>query len=306
MPEGLADSFAEAIAAAEAELGTAEPSAPEQTPDSSSPDEPEELFAEASDPTDDAEAEATEQPADAEAEAEEELFTEEDVDEPDDEAPTLDDSTEFTLPGIDQPVTLQELKDGYLRQSDYTKKTQEVAAQRKEADDAVAFWSALQERPVEMVKALAAKIGMPVEGIDESAVEMSPFKTAAEVEAEIERRVEEAVQEHPSVAEARVAEARRVIESEFNRIESEYEVTLGPKSRDVILAKAQETGATDLEMVFNALMAQRERRAANRSNLKKAAPSTPTARTGDVPTPPKEINSIADAALAAEAELAEV
>lgn len=48
------------------------------------------------------------------------------------EQSTLDDETEIDLGEGRQAVKLAELKSGYLRQSDYTKKTQELATQRKD------------------------------------------------------------------------------------------------------------------------------------------------------------------------------
>lgn len=55
--------------------------------------------------------------------------------EDDEEAGTeLSDETEIDLGDDKNPVTLKELKDGYLRQSDYTKKTQALAEERKEIE----------------------------------------------------------------------------------------------------------------------------------------------------------------------------
>lgn len=44
-------------------------------------------------------------------------------------------------------VTIDELKNGYLRQSDYTKKTQQLSHQRKEVEDAVKFYEHLKNNP---------------------------------------------------------------------------------------------------------------------------------------------------------------
>jgi hypothetical protein len=70
----------------------------------------------------------TDEPADDEVEPDGE-------DKPDpNDTPTVDDETAIELGEGRQPVKLAELKQGYLRQSDYTKKTQELATQRKEVD----------------------------------------------------------------------------------------------------------------------------------------------------------------------------
>lgn len=44
-------------------------------------------------------------------------------------------------------VSINELKNGYLRQTDYTQKTQEVARQRKEVESAVTLFEQLKQNP---------------------------------------------------------------------------------------------------------------------------------------------------------------
>lgn len=46
-----------------------------------------------------------------------------------------------------QKVSLEELTKGYLRQSDYTKKTQEVARQAREAQEALAVFNQIKQNP---------------------------------------------------------------------------------------------------------------------------------------------------------------
>lgn len=64
--------------------------------------------------------------------------TEGDEDQPDTESESeesvVEDDPEIDLGGDRKPVKLSELKEGYMRTSDYTKKTQELATQRKELD----------------------------------------------------------------------------------------------------------------------------------------------------------------------------
>lgn len=77
------------------------------------------------------------------AEPEETVYTDEDTaesveDQPETEseptAPTFNDDTEIEMGEDRKPLSLKELKEGYQRQSDYTKKTQELATQRKEVE----------------------------------------------------------------------------------------------------------------------------------------------------------------------------
>lgn len=58
--------------------------------------------------------------------------------------PTLPDK--ITIDGLGE-VTIDELKNGYLRQSDYTRKTQEVSRKSKEVDEAVVLFEHLKQNP---------------------------------------------------------------------------------------------------------------------------------------------------------------
>lgn len=69
--------------------------------------------------------------------------------ESDDEKKTTDEVTTFNIEGIGE-VKLDEIKEwykGHLRQSDYTKKTQELARQREEVQEAVELFEYLQQNP---------------------------------------------------------------------------------------------------------------------------------------------------------------
>lgn len=57
----------------------------------------------------------------------------------------LDDDTEIELGEDKQPVKLSELKQGYLRQSDYTKKTQALAEERKEFESLQAEYEPIKQ-----------------------------------------------------------------------------------------------------------------------------------------------------------------
>ena len=52
----------------------------------------------------------------------------------------------FNIPGIGE-VDIEELKSGYLRQSDYTKKTQEISTQKNEVKDAVVLYEFMKANP---------------------------------------------------------------------------------------------------------------------------------------------------------------
>jgi len=58
------------------------------------------------------------------------------------------------------PITLDEARSGYLRQSDYTRKTQELAEMRTRLAEAEAITAALQQNPSETIAALQEAFGV--------------------------------------------------------------------------------------------------------------------------------------------------
>jgi hypothetical protein len=61
-----------------------------------------------------------------------------------------------------KPITLEEARNGYLRQSDYTKKTQELSEMRSRLADAEAIAEALRTDPTGTLKALSDAFGVDV------------------------------------------------------------------------------------------------------------------------------------------------
>lgn len=300
--EEFSSAFDEAVAAATAELEAAISSDTE-------PDEPSGEV-EAGGEGDQAEVDVDEQAEEptesvtqpqADEDTEEDLFDDVEV-EVAEEQPGIDfESTRFEVAGEEEPVSLQQLVDGYLRQGDYTKKTQEVAAQREENEQAIRLWEVINADPQGFARKIAEDAGLIEAGQGPVAdIELSPFRTAEQVNAEIERLVQEKVNSHPSVIEAQKVEIRQRMEGAFSTIEDKYEVKLSPKSRKKILQVASEKGTPDLELVFNALMAQKQGRAAKADGLKAAAPSRSTGRTveteADEPVSIEEAFALAEVA----------
>ena len=62
--------------------------------------------------------------------------------------------------GGEQQVSLEELRDGYQRQSDYTRKTQELASERKRLEQAEAIVSSLESDPEGTLRALGDAFGV--------------------------------------------------------------------------------------------------------------------------------------------------
>lgn len=62
--------------------------------------------------------------------------------------------------GEEVTVTLEELQAGYMRQSDYTRKTTDLANQRKELENATAIWEAYQRDPITTHQVLGEHFGV--------------------------------------------------------------------------------------------------------------------------------------------------
>ena len=62
--------------------------------------------------------------------------------------------------GSEEQVSLDELRDGYQRQSDYTRKTQELASERQRLEQAEAIVSSLESDPEGTLKALSEAFGI--------------------------------------------------------------------------------------------------------------------------------------------------
>lgn len=95
------------------------------------------------------------------------------------------------------PVTLNEALQGYQRQADYTRKTQEAAAIRREAEEALRLQQALRTSPGLTVQVLAQQAGVTVEEF----LGMTPSQQRAVVE--------DAEPEYEDPLERQLAEERR-------------------------------------------------------------------------------------------------
>jgi hypothetical protein len=79
------------------------------------------------------------------------------------EAETVESEPVEALFEVDgSPITADEAKNGYLRQADYTRKTQELAEQRRQLQNAEILQSALQRDPQATLRALADAYNVPL------------------------------------------------------------------------------------------------------------------------------------------------
>ena len=138
---------------------------------------------------------------------------------------TVDDTVEiggekYTLDEI------REFKQGYLRQSDYTKKTQELANQRREVEDAVKLYEYLRDNP------------HLLNNLQNDYVDEDIRSTAMNLTPEMQRLQELEM---------------KFVESELDREISELKEKYSDFDEVKILKEADKRGLTDLEFVYKAL-----------------------------------------------------
>ena len=64
------------------------------------------------------------------------------------------------IDGVEQSVSLDELRNGYQRQADYTRKTQELATERERLAQGEAIVQALESDPQGAIEALGNAFGV--------------------------------------------------------------------------------------------------------------------------------------------------
>lgn len=135
---------------------------------------------------------------------------------------------EFDIDGIGKVKAddIKEWKLGYMRQSDYTRKTQEIARQRNETKDALDVYNYLRQNPA-AAQALAdgnlnALDGTPVAGL---------------------------VSKNPQFEDVNYRLASIELDAKLTTLKSKY-----PDFNEVeVLTEAEKLGVADLEFVYNGL-----------------------------------------------------
>ena len=103
------------------------------------------------------------------------------------------------IDGVEQEVSLQELQNGYQRQADYTRKTQELAAERERLAQGEAIVQALESDPEGAISALGNAFGVSlgnqytetsedVEDLDPEEVRLRRLESAIEQQNRAQRQ----------------------------------------------------------------------------------------------------------------------
>lgn len=200
-------------------------------------------------------------------------------------------------------LTIEQLRNGYMMQADYTRSKQALKAERdawaQEQETAVRIIESLQEDPVGLAAYLAVETGLLTEkdlqgrNVD-NLREQVRIPKREEMEAEIERQVAERLQSHPEIQQAKVQAVRAEIEREFQQIEQSVGKPLSEKARIKVIEYAAAHNLDDLTVAFDALSAASARKRAQSAKLKAAAPDRPGTR-GPTADKPAKAETIEDA-----------
>lgn len=175
-----------------------------------------------------------------------------------------------------QQIPLGQLRDGFMRQADYTRKTQEVAALRQQLGEAAGFLEQYRSDPQAFARALAVEQGLIYPGDQPvSEVPGARFPTAEEIDQRVEQLVAERVQSDPAVQEAATVRAHAVVNNEFDRLEGVHQVKIPPELRESLTQEAIERGIPDFDLLLRARLASVQDRRRQTGQLQGAAPSRP-------------------------------
>ena len=203
------------------------------------------------------------------------------------------------IDGEEQQVSLEELQNGYQRQADYTRKTQEIAAERERLLQAEAILYALEKYPVGTLDTLARSFNVnnPVTNqIDDSEYEQDPTERKL---AELENKI---------AAQEQVQRVQK-IEREVNTLQEKY----GEFDRQELLNHALKNGIPNLEAAYTHMRFNEVKTTADKlsqeqeitNKKREAAVVTPggSTQSGTESEPTPEVSSLRDAFALAKKQL---
>lgn len=200
------------------------------------------------------------------------------------------------------PITLDEARNGYLRQADYTRKTQELAERSRALNEAEAIAAALQQDPMGTIAALQEAFG-----INGQSAESDPF-------AEMDPDVARIAALEQKIAAQEQAATQAAIESELQNLHAQF----GEFDDSALFAHAIKGGFPNLKAAYadlnfttvqaqlEAIRSQQEQEQARLDAKRQAASVVHNGSTrsgASSPTAPEQFGSIREAFLAAKKAL---
>ena len=202
------------------------------------------------------------------------------------------------IDGEEQQVSLEELQQGYQRQADYTRKTQEIAVERERLQQAEAIVSALETDPSGTLQTLARSFNVDV-APNQPTQEDFDFDPTEKKIADLENKI------------AKQEQAQRVqqVEREVSSLQEKY----GEFDRKELLNHALKHGIPNLEAAYTHMRFNEVKTTADKlsqeqeitNKKREAAVVTPggSTQTGTTPEPTPEVSSLREAFALAKKQL---
>lgn len=143
--------------------------------------------------------------------------------------------------GTDIDVPFGEAIQGYQRQADYTRKTQELAAQREQLGYAQTLQQALETNPQETIDLLTRHYGVAT--ANQMVADAQNEPQVPEFDDPLEKRIWETEQRIQQYEQER---ANQQLQSEISRLQSTYE----DFNAQEVVRQALQSGTTDLEGTY--------------------------------------------------------
>ena len=210
--------------------------------------------AEPVEPTEDDQADDESIGAELEAESEEDVIYEESENDEEDATAEPEDEEESTYLIGDEEITLEglkALKEGNLRQSDYTKKTTELAEQRKALEAKAAKTDSLQSKLSESINDLQSQIDSELENVDwEELADEDPGEFL-KMQKRIEKKqasIAKAKQQQQELLQAKAAEESKLLANKMTSWHGEKGEANRKADTDLALKYASQIGLNESDL----------------------------------------------------------
>ena len=217
------------------------------------------------------------------------------------EATSTGDAYTVKIDGREEQVTLNELQNGYQRQADYTRKTQELASERERLAQGEAIVQALESDPEGAITALAGAFGVGG-GNQQTMPDQTEYEDLDPEEFRL-RRIESSIEEQNR------ALRQQNLQKEVNTLRDKYDgIDLDEKA---LYAHALKNKINHLDAAFTHMNWDQMQTVAKDAEIveeKRAAQivdGTPGSSEGNVERAVRAVDSIRDAFVLAQTELSD-
>ncbi len=217
------------------------------------------------------------------------------------EATSTGDAYTVKIDGREEQVTLNELQNGYQRQADYTRKTQELASERERLAQGEAIVQALESDPEGAITALAGAFGVGG-GNQQTMPDQTEYEDLDPEEFRL-RRIESSIEEQNR------ALRQQNLQKEVNTLRDKYDgIDFDEKA---LYAHALKNKINNLDAAFTHMNWDQMQTVAKDAEIveeKRAAQivdGTPGSSEGNVDRAVRAVDSIRDAFALAQTELSD-